>query len=360
MCIVGTRPELIRFYPVLFTLLKHPYVQLQFIHTGQHYSFNMDRIFFNQLHLPNPDLKLDVGLNTQAKQLSKIIDKMEQVIHRFKPEIVAVWGDTTSSLAATLATVKSDIPVAHIEAGYRSFDQRMAEETNRILIDHCADLLFPFCSVSQTNLCQERVSGKIVQVGNPLLDIFWEKAPHYPLTGILEQLEIRGRHILVTCHRAENVDNPEILARIVKDLVSLKDFLVIFPAHPRTVNNLKQYHLWSELYRSHIIIIEPVGYEEMLDLIQSSFLIVTDSGGLQVEAFFAKKPCITIRRSTEWVLTVTLGVNFLVDPETQSLLPVVESISNHYQQVLTGFRGNPYGTGQGSREVVEALLNFLQ
>ena len=360
MIIVGTRPELIRFAPVISELQTSPQIQFSFIHTGQHYSYNMDKIFFNQLDLPDPDLHMSIGPGSQAEQVSKIIFQMESAIQKLQPQIVCVWGDTNSSLAATIGAIKCGVPVAHIEAGYRSYDQRMPEETNRVLIDHGAHLLFPFCSISQASLKNEKVSGKIVKIDNPLLDIFLQKAKQYPLTDILTRLKIPSPFILVTSHRAENVDNPKTLANIVEALTTLKKYQIIFPVHPRTLKNLKDFGLLSLIQQSHITLIEPVGYEEMLDLLLSSHLVVTDSGGLQLEAFFAKKPCITIRKTTEWTLTVQLGTNFLADPETDQLPKMIQKVLKNYQQITTNFnKPNPYGQGKGGKMVVESLLEFL-
>lgn len=361
MCVVGTRPELIRMAPVFSEIQKRKSIELQFVHTGQHYSFNMDKVFFNELSLPEPLINLNVGSGTQVEQVAGVTSRIGKVINRYRPDIVVVWGDTNSSLAAAIGAVKAGVRVAHLEAGCRSYDLRMPEETNRVLIDHCASILFPFSEHAKHILEGERVSGKIIKVGNPHYDIFLSKSKGLRSTGILSALGVTKPYILMTSHRAENVDDKKTLTKIVDAMTSLPD-RVVLPVHPRTLKNLTRFRLLLRIKQSKVVLIDPVGYFEMMELLLSAKLVMTDSGGVQLEAFFAKKPCITIRKSTEWVETVELGMNLLADPahplfmvRVRGAVESAEKLSARFEKIKS-----PYGSGHGGREVVDHLERFLE
>lgn len=364
MCVLGTRPEFIRLCPILKEIKSRSGIKLQLIHTGQHYSDNMDEIFFRELGLPKPEVNLNIGPLDPVEQVSKIILETGKVLDRFKPDSVCVWGDTNSSLAVALAAVKKNIPLIHLESGCRSYDMRMSEEINRILIDHSASVLIPFSKSSKNNLLSEKVSGKIIKMGNPHYDVFLQISKKFPLTNILKTLDLKeSEFMLLTTHRAENVDNYQILNNIVNGLLRIKNIKIVFPIHPRTKNNLRNYNLYSKLESSqNIRLIEPVGYEEMMDLLIASKFVMTDSGGLQLESYFAKKPCITIRKSTEWIETVEAGVNYLVDPEIKSIYSATKRLIKNYKKIIKFFimkkNKNLYGNGNSSRKIVDALAEY--
>lgn len=359
---MGTRPELIRFSRLISEIKKDKRFRLSIIHTGQHYSFGMDAIFFSQLKLPEPDINLNIGPVSPNKQMSLIIDGLDQLFDKQKTDLVCVWGDTNSSLAAAIAAAKRNLPVAHIEAGYRSFDLRMPEELNRTLIDHCSTLLFPFCDDSEKNLIKESVKGKIIKVDNPLIEVFRQNSSHYPATDIINKYKLSDHFLIFTTHRAENVDNPATLRKMVNSIIAMNKCRVVFPVHPRTQKLLTSLKLTEQLKTKGVIIIDPVGYFEMLDLIHDCEMVVTDSGGLQVEAFFAHKPCLTIRRSTEWTKTVSFGTNFLVDPEKEDILKTINSIYDRRELIVRKFKqkDNPYGRGNGVKQVIQSFVNFIK
>lgn len=359
MGVVGTRPEFIRMALIVEAIRENHHLELFLLHTGQHYSYKMDKIFFDELGIPKPTVNLEVGSTSPSSQIAKIILGMEKALQQFKPALVVVWGDTNSSLGAAVAAVKAGAPLAHIEAGCRSYDMRMAEEVNRRLIDHCANILFPVSKHCQEVLEQERVTGKIFQFGDPLYDVFLTNSR---IAGahstILKDGDLESKPLaILTLHRAENVDNPLTLKAIVGTLTEIRDFQIIFPIHPRTEGRLKEFGLWEGLKESALKIIPPVGYWDFLSLVSKAGLVITDSGGVQKEAFFAKVPCITLRKTTEWVETVELGANTLIDPESgdlQRLLAKAVKDGPGRQEKLQSLE-NPYGDGQAAKLIVDLL-----
>lgn len=366
MCVLGTRPEFIRFCPILKEIDSRSDTVLQLVHTGQHYSSNMDKVFFEELGLPTPDKNFNIGPCDPVEQISKIIIETGNVLEELAPDCVCVWGDTNSSLGVALATIKKNIPLIHLESGCRSYDRRMSEEANRIIIDHCAALLIAFSESSQKNLTSEKVPGTIIKTGNPHYDVFLRISKRAPLTNVLDQLGVKSsEYILVTSHRAENVDNFETMRNIVKGIAQIDNILVIFPIHPRTRTNLERFNLLSILEANKKIkLIDPVGYEEMVDLILGSKIVVTDSGGLQLEAYFAKKPCITIRKSTEWIETVEIGVNSLVDPGKRSIFPAIKKTLLSCANIQKIFNKKKnihlYGNGNSSKTIVDTIIEFTK
>lgn len=366
MCVVGTRPEFIRMALIIGEVRKNPALRLQLIHTGQHYNFEMDDIFFQELALPEPDVNLGVGSGSHGWQTAQVMIKMEESIKKFKPDLAVVFGDTNSSLGAALAAAKMNIPLAHIEAGCRSYDMTMAEEINRRLIDHCSDILFPVSEHCQKTLEKEKVPGRIFQLGDPLCDVFLK---YFKKTRkqaeVIPGLNLEKDHFaILTLHRAENVDNPKILKNIVSSLTKIRQLPIIFPTHPRTVISLKKFKLWHISKGSNLKIIKPVGYWDFLRLLRNAQLVVTDSGGVQKEAMFAAVPCITLRKSTEWIETVKLKVNFLVDPENKKMGKEIFSVLKRIKTIKRRFSiiKNPYGNGQSASKIVKVFskLEFLR
>lgn len=358
--VVGTRPELIRFASLIHQLMKIDGIKMSLIHTGQHYSDNMNDVFFRELGLPKPNINLAVGKLEPNEQMAKIIANMGQTISEIKPDVVCVWGDTNSSLGVAIAANKKKIKLCHIEAGCRSRDFRMAEEYNRVLIDHLSDLLFPLSKNDQNNLKLERVHGKALFLGDPLYDVFLENQNKISKNGG-KKLSKDQQQILLTLHRAENVDNERILKNILTAIGKIKDKKVIFPIHPRTKKMIEKFGLMGLIKKRSIELVEPLGYLELLEALNQSELVITDSGGLQKEAFFARKVCVTLRKSTEWLDTVKLKVNILLDPETLAInkLPKICQDADKYNNLFKKIKKKPYGDGKATEKIVKAIIKEI-
>jgi len=307
--VVGTRPQIIKTAPVIHEALERN-LEVEVIHTGQHYNYMLSQVFLEEFGLTEPEVNLDVGSGSHAYQTGEIMLRLEKFLLKSAPSLVLVPGDTNSALAGALTSVKLGISVAHIEAGARCYDMGMAEEINRRIIDHCSKILFAPTLNCKKNLKRESVMGKICLTGDTMYDVFLKFKNKADRCDILERLRLSGKeYSLLTLHRAENVDESNKLRDVLKGIAGT-GINVIFPAHPRTKNRIKEYNI--SLQGTNIRIIDPVSYVEMLKLVKHAKMILTDSGGLQKEAFWSKTPCITLRERTEWLETLQLGVNFLV------------------------------------------------
>jgi UDP-GlcNAc3NAcA epimerase len=286
------------------------------VHTGQHYDCLMSQAFFDDLGIPVPDYNLEVGSGPHGYQTGQILIRMEEVLLKEQPDLVIVRGDTNSTLAGALAAAKLHIPVAHIEAGERSFDRRMPEEINRLLADRLADIHFCVCRTSVQHLAVEGITARVCQVGDVMFDATLQSLVVARCrSDIRQRLKLTPHaYVLVTVHRAANTDDPKRLGEIVEALNNINE-RIVFPIHPRTQKALGR--LGAE-FAPHVQVIEPVGYFDMLMLEEGARLIMTDSGGVQREAYFLAVPCLTLRHETEWVETVEAGWNRLVgtDPST--------------------------------------------
>ncbi|MBI3243359.1 MAG: UDP-N-acetylglucosamine 2-epimerase (non-hydrolyzing) [Chloroflexi bacterium] len=311
--VVGARPEFIQATPVSRALRALGHQEL-LVHTGQHYDFLMSQTFFDELGIPAPDYNLEVGSGQHGRQTAEILSRMEEVVLKERPDLVIVRGDTNSTLAGALAASKLHIPTAHIEAGERSFDRRMPEEINRLVSDCLADLHFCASRAAVGRLAAEGVVGSVHWVGDVMLDAsIQNRLIARNKSDVVKRLGLKpGSYTLVTIHRAGNTDDPARLRQIAEALNSVGE-TVVFPAHPRTRNMLAQLDL---KFADHVKLIEPVGYFDMMMLEESARLIATDSGGVQREAYFMSKPCLTLRDETEWTETVEAGWNKLVGAET--------------------------------------------
>jgi len=303
---VGARPQFIKAAPLSRALRQSGHSEF-LVHTGQHYDHNMSQVFFEEMGLPLPDVNLEVGSGSHGRQTGEMLARLEEVMQREKPDYVLVYGDTNSTLAGALAAVKLRIPVAHVEAGLRSFNREMPEEHNRVIADHCADLLFCPTQTAVANLAREGLTAGVHLTGDTMYDAVLQFASvARQKSTLLKTLELEPRsYLLATIHRPYNTDDSESLQNILSAFVESEE-TIIFPVHPRTRCQIEALG-FRETGRLRLI--EPVGYLDMLALEQNARLILTDSGGVQKEAYFFGVPCLTLRPETEWVETVEAGWN---------------------------------------------------
>lgn len=352
---VGTRPQLIKISPLIRKIEKEKDIILQFIDTGQHYDHELNRTFYEELNLPQSTF-LNIGSGTPGEQTGKAMIAIEKEVLRFKPDNLLVIGDTNSTLAGALAAKKLGIGLGHIESGLRSFDRKMPEEINRVLVDHISDLLFAPTENAIKNLRNEGVpEDKITFTHDITVDACRE---NYEIaksrSDIMERYGLRQRgFILATSHRQENVDDKKNLKKLVDALTKLEK-PVVFPVHPRTLKNLKAYSLLEKLEKK-CTLTKPLGYFDFLTLIGNTACVITDSGGVQKEALILKTPCITIRTTTEWPETIDLGANVLVGLDEKKILAETE------KRATAGFRKkmekikNPFGDGKTSERILETI-----
>lgn len=347
--IIGARPQFIKASVVSRAIQKTDGIEEIMLHTGQHFDANMSDIFFNQLNIPRPNIQLDIHGGSHGEMTGRMLAEIEQALLEHKPDRVLVYGDTNSTLAGALAAAKLHIPVAHVEAGLRSFNMQMPEEINRILTDQISDLLFCPTDTAVKNLNNEGFSNKpvqVLQVGDVMQDsalLFAEKA-------VAPAGELPEGFILATLHRAENTDNPQRLAAIVSALNALHKTVapVVLPLHPRTRKLIAQHGLELNVY-----LVDPVGYFEMVWLLDHCNLVLTDSGGVQKEAFFFGKACVTMRDQTEWVELIEAGSNELVGADTSK---IIEAASRNVGRKVQDTH-NLYGGGKAAQRIVDVLLN---
>ena len=345
--VVGARPNLMKAAPVMGALARWPEARQTLIHTGQHYDANMSEVFFQELDIPLPDVNLEVGSASHAKQTAEIMSRFEPLVLLYKPDLVLVYGDVNSTLAAALVCSKLGVPVGHVEAGLRSFDRAMPEEINRLLTDQISDFLFTPSADGDANLAREGISSaKVHRVGNVMIDTLVRLLP----AAVKRKLDgLPRRYALVTLHRPSNVDDPEALRSVLQILLEVKDKLeVIFPVHPRTQQRIAEFGMET----SGLRLLGPVPYIEFLALQRKATVVLTDSGGIQEETTYLGIPCITLRDSTERPITVSAGTNVLVGQDRDKL-------RGELARVLEGKR-RPHTVpelwdGHASERIVEVL-----
>jgi UDP-GlcNAc3NAcA epimerase len=315
---VGARPQFIKCAPVSREIREEHKEIL--VHTGQHYDPEMSDVFFEELQIPRPDYNLDVGSGSHGKQTGEILEKVEDVLIREKPDLVLVYGDTNSTLAGALASVKLHIPVVHVEAGLRSFDRTMPEEINRILTDHISDLLFCPTKTAVNNLRNEGIIKGVHLVGDVMADALeFNMKIAEERSHVLDRLGVAPKQYLVlTVHRPSNTDSRVHMETIIGALGDSR-IPVVFPVHPRTRKYLEDYGMWERL-PANFMVTEPLGYLDMIRSMGSAKKIVTDSGGIQKEAYMLGVPCVTLRENTEWVETLHGGWNNLVGADREKIL----------------------------------------
>jgi UDP-N-acetylglucosamine 2-epimerase len=350
--IVGARPQFIKVAPVSRVIRKSFNEVL--VNTGQHYDHNMAGVFFEELNIPKPDYDLGVGSGNHGKQTGQMLEKIEDVLLREEPDGVLVYGDTNSTLAGALAASKLHIPVFHIEAGLRSYNKHMPEELNRVLTDHVSTILFAPTEPAVENLKQENIVENVFNVGDVMFDAVKYNSEIADDKLDLQRFDLRKKeYVLATIHRAENTDDRDRLKAIFESFNEL-DSTVLLPLHPRTEKKLKDFDLFHLLENSQVIkTISPLSYLEMLFLEKNAHAIITDSGGVQKEAYFAKVPCFTLRDQTEWVETVKSGWNQLVNPLSNDLKKLLKKTT--YEKYIDHL----YGDGHASEKIAKVIYNNL-
>lgn len=358
--IIGTRPEIIKMSPLIDEVDKRGIDNIV-IHTGQHYDYEMSQQFFLDWQLREPDYNIGVGSGSHGKQTAVMMEGIEKVLVKEKPDIVLVQGDTNAVLAGALVAAKLHIPVGHVEAGLRSHDKTMPEEINRMVADVCTNLFFVPTEETALNLLFEGVNRENIFItGNTVVDACYRNLKIAEKNSqIMSQLEVEGDILSLTLHRAENVDDRQRLENIIEALLNIQDLTIVFPAHPRTVKTLKKFGMYSLLEEApHIKMIKPIGYLDFLILESNSKLLMTDSGGIQEEAITMNVPCLTLRYNTERPETVEAGGNILVGANTEKILENVSKLladQDLYQNMKKAT--NPYGDGTASKHIVDAILN---
>ena len=348
--IVGARPNFVKLAPVSREVRRR--FDEVIIHTGQHYDYEMDKIFFDDMGIPAPDYHLGIGSGSHGHQTGEMLKKIEEVIISEKPDVVLVFGDTNSTLAGALAAAKLHIYVAHVEAGLRSYDKSMPEEINRVLVDHCSDLLLCPTKTAVENLKIEGIKRNVYLTGDVMVDAQRDCAKIAEnKSRILADLGIKPKdYSLATIHRASNTDDPDKFRAIIEALEELGD--IVFPCHPRAEKYLRQFGLWDDLNR-RARVIKPVGYFDMLMLEKNAKKILTDSGGVQKEAYLLGIPCITIRDETEWVETVADGWNVLVGSSREKIV----QLARHFEPSQE--RHDVFGKGDASIKTAELIEKLV-
>jgi len=351
LTILGARPQFIKAGSVSREISKHKEIKEVIVHTGQHYDTNMSDIFFQQMQIPKPDYFLGIGGKSHGAMTGQMIEKIEEVVFKEKPDWILVYGDTNSTLAGAIVASKLHVKLAHVEAGLRSFNMQMPEEINRILTDRVSNLLFCPTNGAIENLKKEGFDNftcKIVKSG----DVMQDGAMFYKNLAQKPSLHVENNFVLCTIHRAENTDDEVRLKNIFEALEEIaKEKQIILPLHPRTKKIIESLNINFK----NITIIEPVGYLEMVWLIAHTDLIMTDSGGLQKEAYFFKKQCVTLRDETEWIELVECGTNTLVGADKIKISNAL-LVNNNFNQ--DNFQLDLYGNGKASEKIVKELLEY--
>ena len=349
--IIGARPQFIKASMVSMEIANYPEINEVIVHTNQHFDENMSKIFFKEMCIPEPDYNLGINALSHGAMTGQMLEGIEKILQKEYPDWILVYGDTNSTLAGCLAAVKLHIPVAHVEAGLRSFNRKMPEEINRVLTDHAADMLFTPTETAVNNLKHEGIDDEKVYIVG---DVMYDAALHFGniangKSSIVNDLQLEGKsYVLCTVHRQENTNDLNRLKSIVKALIRINhEIRVVIPLHPRTRDIMEKQRLKFDFEP-----IIPVGYMDMLNLIDNSQLIITDSGGLQKEAYFFNKNCITLRDETEWIELVENGYNILAGAKFEMILECYQIMNKKTSSFEVGL----YGFGDTRKIIVEKLF----
>ena len=352
--VLGARPQFIKAAPLSKSFQRQHFQEL-IIHTGQHYDQNMSDVFFNEMNIPKAKYNLGIGGGLHGEQTGKMLISLEKVFLEEKFHLVVVLGDTNSTLAGALVASKLHIPLAHVEAGLRSFNREMPEEINRVVTDHLSDLLFCPSMVSHDNLKEEGIQKNIHVVGDTMVDALMDFLPKVEKLNSFSKYEMESKkYFLLTIHRPFNADSDENLSEILKACTKAS-YPVLFPCHPRTRNRAKKVlkFLQQGSTLGKVKMIDPVGYLEMLSLQQNARMILTDSGGIQKEALYLKVPCLTLRSETEWIETFEGGWNQLINANEKLIL---SAMNKEYKLMEPP---KPYGEGHSCNKIVKIISEFL-
>jgi UDP-N-acetylglucosamine 2-epimerase len=364
LSIVGARPQFVKAAAVSRAIITHNQnssdstIIEKIIHTGQHYDENMSKVFFDELKIPRPAINLEVGSGLHGQQTGVMLERLEKVFVEERPDWVLIYGDTNSTLAAALAAAKLHIPVAHVEAGLRSFNRKMPEEINRVVADHLSALLLCPTDTAVKNLADEGVIKGVHQLGDVMYDsVLFNSRLAENSSDVIKRLALKEKAFyLATIHRAENTDDPARLTGILSAFERI-DKPIILPLHPRTKKTLGA---GLEKLDSNITIVEPVPYLDMLMLEKNARLILTDSGGVQKEAYWFDVPCVTLRDETEWVELVEAGCNQIVGADTTAILSAVEKAEQKADKQLPSDSAELYGDGHSAEKIVEIICNTVE
>jgi UDP-N-acetylglucosamine 2-epimerase len=336
-------------------------LNLSVIHTGQHYDYEMSQVFFSEFGLPDPIVNLEVGSGSHVEQITQIMGRLEKQLITSMPRCVLVPGDTNSALAAALTANKLAIPVAHVEAGARSHERELPEEINRLLVDHMGTFLFAPTRICVDNLKQEGIERKrVFQTGDTMFDLFVHYRAEIMQNRIVEEQDLSSKDFaLMTVHRWGSVENKDVLRGIVDAILRLRETMFVLPLHPHTQAKLEEFGLYQQLENiGHVRIIKPVGYFETIRLAASARIVVTDSGGLQKEAFWVGTPCVTLRERTEWVETVTHGANVLAGTNGRVIVTSIRKALATRKRLGRG--SNLFGDGRAASKIVSVIARALQ
>ncbi|MFX0537024.1 non-hydrolyzing UDP-N-acetylglucosamine 2-epimerase [Ornithinimicrobium sp. Y1847] len=353
LSVVGARPQFVKLAPIA-DACREQGVEHVIVHTGQHYDPMLSDVFFTDLGIPDPDVHLGTGSGSHGRQTGAMLAAMDEVLEQHQPDWVLVYGDTNSTLAGALSAVKMHLPIAHLEAGLRSFNRAMPEEHNRVLTDHAADLLLAPTQVAMDHLAGEGLAQRSVLVGDVMVDVLMKvRAELTDTAAALDELGLSaGEYSIATIHRAENTDDPDRLAGIITGLQQV-DHPVVLLAHPRLRAKVADQGL--DLEGGSLTVRDPLPYPALIGAVDAARGVVTDSGGLQKEAFALRTPCTTVRTETEWVETVELGWNVLVSPGADDAADQIATAASREEPRPTD--AAPYGDGQAAQTVVEVLTS---
>ena len=366
MLVVGARPQIIKSAPIIHASRTSNDIDLEIVHTGQHYDYEMSKVFFDELSLPDPLVNLNVGSGTHAWQTGEMMKRLEKVVRNVQPRCVLVPGDTNSTLAGALTAAKLGVQVAHLEAGARCADMNLPEEINRILTDHCSRLLFAPTSNCKKNLLKEGISpASVFASGDTHYDAFRSHMPEISRQNLSKWLDADEPFAYTTIHRAENVDSDENLTEISQALSKLTGLRIVFPVHPRTKRRLRETGIWRKFESSdRFKFLSPVTYLQSLALARQSSIVITDSGGLQREAFWLGRPCVVIRRTTEWPETIGKTTCMLASPKSTIIAKRVRQLLRNSgvsrEKQLSQRSSSVFGDGHAASRILRDLWQHLR